>query len=75
MTNNELGLEIDVNMFLMLENRIIVEICHFVLGYIKANNEYMINGRKKDPSCLTYLDTDDLCRSTMSKEVSFDGFG
>ena len=62
MTNNELGLETDVNMLLMLENRIIVGICHFALGYIKSNNEYMKHGRKKDSSCLMYLDTDDLRR-------------
>ena len=57
----------DIDMFLMLEERIGGGICHSVFRYAKANNKYMKDyDKNKELSFLIYTDYNNLYEKAMS---------
>ena len=74
-TEVELELITDVDMLLMVEKGIRGGICHAVLRYAKANNNYMKDYNKYDEeSFLQYDDANNLYGFAMSQPLPVDGF-
>ena len=61
-------------MLLMVEKGIKGGICHEILRYAEANNEYMKNYDKKESLYLIYLYTNTLYGWAMSQKLPVDSF-
>ena len=62
-------------MLLMVEKEIRGGICHFIYGYVKANNKYMKDYDKdKESSYLQYWDANDLYGWVMSQKFLIENF-
>ena len=61
-------------MLLMVEKGIKGGICHKILRYTEANNEYMKNYDKKESLYLIYLYTNTLYGWAMSQKLPVDSF-
>ena len=60
----------DIDMVLIIENRIRDGICHVISRYAEANNKYMKQNKKdKVLSCLIYWDLNNLCGWAMSQKL------
>ena len=58
----------DIDMVLIIENRIRDGICHVISRYAEANNKYMKHNKKdKEKSSLMYWDLNNLCGWAMSQ--------
>ena len=65
----------DIDILLMIEERIKGGICHSVLRHAKANNKYMKDyDKNKNDSFLIYTDYNDLYGKAMSAKLPIDGF-
>ena len=65
----------DIDMLLMIEERIKGGICHSVLMHAKANNNYMKDyDENKDDSFLIYTDYNNFYGKAMSEKLPVDGF-
>ena len=74
-TEVKLELLADVDMLLMVENRIRGGICHAIHRCAKANNKYMKNyDKNKESSYIQYLDANNLYGSAMSQKLPVDRF-
>ena len=74
-TEVKLELLTDVDMLLMVENRIRGGICHAIHRCAKANNKYMKNyDKNKESSYIQYLDANNLYGSAMSQKLPVDRF-
>ena len=74
-TGVELELLTNYDMLLMIEEGIRGGICHAVLCYAKANNEYMKDyDESKESSYIQYLDADNLYGAAMSEKLPINGF-
>ena len=73
-TEAELELITDLDMLLMVEKRIRGGICHAILRYAKANNNYMKEYNKdEEESFLQYNDANNLCGFAISEPLTIDG--
>ena len=71
----ELELISDIDMLLMVENRIRGRICQTTHRYAKSNNKYMKNYDKNiESSYLEFLDANNLYGSVMSQKLPVNGF-
>ena len=74
-TNVELELLTDYDMLLMVGEGIRGGICHAIQRYTKANNKYMqYYDKKKKPSYIQYLDTNNLYGKAMTEKLPVRGF-
>ena len=74
-TKAKLELLTDIDMLLMIENRIGGGICHAIHRYVIAKNKYMENYDKdKESSYLMCLDANNLYGWTMSQKLPVNGF-
>ena len=74
-TNVELELITDYDMLLMIEDGIRGGICHAIQRYVKANNKYMNDyKKKKESSYIQYLDANNLYGMAMSEKLTIKGF-
>ena len=74
-TNVELELLTDYDMLLMVEEGIRGGICHAIQRYAKANNKYMNDyDKKKKPSCIQYLNANNLYGKAMTEKLPVRGF-
>ena len=74
-TSIELGLLIDYDMLLMVEEGIRGGICHAIHRYVKANNKYMNNyDKNEESSCIQYLDANNLYGWVMSQKLPVNNF-
>ena len=74
-TEVKLELITDVDMLLMIENRIRGGICHKIFGYVKVNNKYIKDYNKNgESSFLEYLDVNNLYCCAMSQPLPADDF-
>ena len=65
----------DIDILLMIEERIKGGICHSVLRHAKANNKYMKDyDKNKNDSFLIYTDYNDLYGKAMPAKLPIDGF-
>ena len=75
MTNVELELLTDYDMLLMVEEGIRGGVCHAIQRYAKANNKYMNDyDKKKKPSCIQYLDANNLHGKAITEKLPVRGF-
>ena len=71
----ELELINNVDMLLMIEQRIRGGICHAIHRYAKAHNKYMIYyDENKEISYISYLDANNLYEWAMSQKLPINGF-
>ena len=74
-TKVKLELLTNLDMLLMVEERIRGGICHAVYKYAKANNTYMKNYDENEESLfLPYLDVNNLYGWAMSRDLPVGGF-
>ena len=73
-TQVNLELLTDIDMLLMVEERIRGGMCQAVYRYAKANNKYTKNFDKSIKSYIEYLDANNLYRWAMSQKLPVDGF-
>ena len=65
----------DVNMLLMIENRMCGGVCHVIRSYAEANNKYMDNyDENKGSSFLPYLGANNLYGCPMTEKLPVGGF-
>ena len=75
MTNIELELMTDVDMFQFIEKALRDGVSYIANRYGKANNKYMKEYNEKAPSKYTmYLDANNLYRYSMSQALPYNGF-
>ena len=74
-TGVKLQLITDINMLLMIENRMFSGVCHVVPSYAQANNKYMNNyDENKESSFLQYLDANNLHGCPMTAKLPICSF-
>ena len=74
-TEIELELLTDIYMLLMVGKGIKGGIFHAMHRYAKASNKYMKNyDKNKEPSCIHYLDANNLYEWAMSQKLTVGGF-